>query len=129
MVEWECEVWGRKAFPFDWPRGFFRSNQIRRSTVCARNPYERQEETEMDERLTSTPAEAQEPLILLRGSEAASLCRVSRATWNRWIRAGKAPSGIKIEAVRLWQRKALMEWIEQGMPPVKESIRAASEPG
>jgi|GEM_PF-1342996 len=82
----------------------------------------------MDERLASTPAEPQESLILLRGSEAASLCRVSRATWNRWIRAGKAPSGIKIEAVRLWQRKALIEWIEQGMPSIREKSLFEPQP-
>ncbi len=82
----------------------------------------------MDERLSLTSTESQEPLILLRGAEAAALCRVSRTTWNRWIRAGKAPAGIKIEAVRLWQRKALIEWIEQGMPSVKERTLFASEP-
>lgn len=81
----------------------------------------------MDERLTSTSIETQEPLILLRGAEAAALCRVSRTTWNRWIRAGKAPAGIKIEAVRLWQRKALIAWIEQGMPSVKEKTLFAPE--
>ena len=58
---------------------------------------------------------------LLRAKEAADLCGVSLATWERWTSAGKNPSPYRPSSrIVLWNRTELDEWIVAEMPVREE---------
>ena len=65
---------------------------------------------------------APEPL-LLPAMEAARLCGVSRACWDRWTAGGVNPAPRRIGLGRgrpLWSIEELRKWIAAGCPARKE---------
>lgn len=51
---------------------------------------------------------------LLRADDAATLCGVSRATWDRLRAAGAVPRPVQLGGSILWSRTTLLEWIANG---------------
>ena len=54
--------------------------------------------------------------LLLRAAECASLCGVSRRTWDRLKSSGKLPPSFKLGNSRVWKRCDLESWIRWNMP-------------
>ena len=51
---------------------------------------------------------------LLRADDAARLCGVSRATWDRLRSASKVPAPVRLGDSVMWSRKTLLAWIADG---------------
>jgi predicted DNA-binding transcriptional regulator AlpA len=51
---------------------------------------------------------------LLRADDAARLCGVSRATWDRLRAAGQVPAPVHLGNSLMWSRKTLLAWIADG---------------
>jgi len=61
------------------------------------------------------PADGGSPLVVRR-PEAARLCGVAPATWDRLAAAGKTPKPIKLGGSILWNRRELAAWVNSGCP-------------
>ena len=61
--------------------------------------------------------------LLVRRKQAARLCAVGVATWDRWTAAGLNPRPTKIAGAVLWGAAELAAWCRHGCPP-----RAGWEP-
>jgi predicted DNA-binding transcriptional regulator AlpA len=57
--------------------------------------------------------------LLLRARDAARLCAVSLATWERWHAAGRCPAPVRIGKTVRWRADELAAWIELGCPDRK----------
>jgi predicted DNA-binding transcriptional regulator AlpA len=80
--------------------------------------------------MTSSQIETSDPKILaapevaapllVDATEAARLCRVSRATWFNWARAAYCPAPVRIgggtSRIVRWVATELREWCEAGCP-------------
>lgn len=56
---------------------------------------------------------------LVGRTEAARLCAVSPATWDRLTAAGKVPRPIKLGGRVVWRRSDLESWVSLGCPDRK----------
>jgi predicted DNA-binding transcriptional regulator AlpA len=65
---------------------------------------------------TITTAPSNEAALLVGRIEAARLCGVSPASWDRLTSAGKNPRPFKLGGRVLWQRSILAKWCELGCP-------------
>lgn len=54
--------------------------------------------------------------LLVRRKQAASLCSVGQATWDRWSAAGLNPKSLKIGGAVFWDRAELAAWVRYGCP-------------
>ena len=69
---------------------------------------------------TSIPTptgESTPPPLLVRRHEAARLCSVGIATWDRWSASGRNPRPLKIVGAVFWATEELAEWCRYGCPP------------
>jgi predicted DNA-binding transcriptional regulator AlpA len=59
--------------------------------------------------------------LLLAARQAATLCGVSVATWQRMASAGRCPAPLRLSpgCVR-WRREDLVEWVRSGCPSRRE---------
>lgn len=75
------------------------------------------------------PAAATLPPLLVRRREAARLCGISPATWDRLVSAGRTPAPLRVGGVLLWRVSELASWTEAGCPDRKtwEALRAAAK--
>lgn len=55
---------------------------------------------------------------LLTAKEASAMCGMSKSTFIRLSKDGKAPAGIKLGRLRRWRKKEIMAWIAAGCPNV-----------
>ena len=60
------------------------------------------------------------PRLLVRRKQAARLCSVGLATWDRWTAAGLNPQPTKVAGAVLWSSTELAEWCRRGCPPRAE---------
>jgi predicted DNA-binding transcriptional regulator AlpA len=58
--------------------------------------------------------------LLVRRKQAARLCAVGVATWDRWTAAGLNPRPTKIAGAVLWGAAELAAWCRHGCPPRAE---------
>ena len=65
---------------------------------------------------TLPPAASTEAALLVGRIEAARLCAVSPASWDRLVAAGKTPRPLKLGGRVLWRRADLSRWSELGLP-------------
>jgi len=65
------------------------------------------------------PTSSTEAALLVGRLEAARLCAVSPASWDRLTAAGKTPRSLKLGGRVLWRREVLSEWIQLGCPDRK----------
>lgn len=65
-------------------------------------------------RSTLTPA-----ALLVGRAEAARLCEVSPASWDRLTAAGKTPASLRLGGRVLWTRHDLESWTSLGCPDRK----------
>lgn len=72
--------------------------------------------------VSSPPAPAGAPPLLLDARAAAALLGIGRSTWLRLVSAGKAPVPLKLGACVRWPRPALEAWIARACPP-RETLR------
>ena len=68
---------------------------------------------------TLTPAASTEAALLVGRIEAARLCAVSSASWDRLVSAGKTPRPLKLGGRVVWRRTDLEAWISYGCPDRK----------
>jgi len=68
---------------------------------------------------TLPPTSSTEAALLVGRLEAARLCAVSPASWDRLTAAGKTPRSLKLGGRVLWRREVLSEWIQLGCPDRK----------
>ena len=61
---------------------------------------------------------------LLDVENVAELLRCSRRHVYRLADSGRMPSPIKLGALVRWDRRALLDWIQAGCPPVRRIGRA-----
>jgi predicted DNA-binding transcriptional regulator AlpA len=59
------------------------------------------------------------PVMLIGRLDAARLCGVSPASWDRLTAAGKTPVAIRLGGRVLWRRTDLEVWIVHGCPDRK----------
>jgi predicted DNA-binding transcriptional regulator AlpA len=70
------------------------------------------------------------PPLLVRRVEAARLCGVSPATWDRLDAAGKTPTPVRLGGAKLYRVAELEEWCAAGCPPRTEwEVRKAAVSG
>lgn len=55
--------------------------------------------------------------LLVKRREAARICGVSTATWDRMSAAGQNPSGFKIGGARVYRVDELEAWVRAECPP------------
>ncbi len=68
-------------------------------------------------RLTSPAADpAALPPLLVRRREAARLCGVSPASWDRLRSAGRTPAPIRLGSAAVWRVEELRAWVAAGCP-------------
>src|SRR5690242_144520 len=60
------------------------------------------------------------PPLLVRRRDAARLCSLSPASWDRLNSAGLTPRPIKLGGAVLWRVEELRAWCEAGCPPRDE---------
>ncbi len=60
-----------------------------------------------------------EATLLVGRLQAAQLCAVSPASWDRLTAAGKTPKPIKLGGRVVWRRSDLESWIVHGCPDRK----------
>ena len=60
---------------------------------------------------------------LLTAVQASALINVGKRTWWRYVTSGKAPDPIRIGGAVRWRRADLLNWIDEGCPPVPHSRR------
>lgn len=65
---------------------------------------------------TLPPAASTEAALLVGRIEAARLCAVSPASWDRLTAAGKTPRPLKLGGRVVWRRTDLEAWIAHGCP-------------
>lgn len=53
---------------------------------------------------------------LLRDTEAAELCGLSRSGWHKANSAGRVPLPVRIGRATRWRRTELLDWIAAGTP-------------
>lgn len=58
--------------------------------------------------------------LLVRRDEAAELCSVGLATWDRMTAAGQNPAPTKLSGCVVWSVAQLREWSRHGCPPRAE---------
>ena len=63
---------------------------------------------------TITPTPPNEAALLVGRVEAARLCAVSPASWDRLTSAGKNPRPLKLSGRVVWRRADLEAWIALG---------------
>jgi predicted DNA-binding transcriptional regulator AlpA len=56
------------------------------------------------------------PPLLVRRREAARLCGLSPASWDRLTSAGRTPAPIRLGSAVLWSVEELRAWIAAGCP-------------
>ena len=56
------------------------------------------------------------PTLLIGRREAARLCGVSPASWDRLTAAGKVPPSLRLGGRVLWNRDSLRLWVSLGLP-------------
>lgn len=54
--------------------------------------------------------------LLLNARQAAALCNISPATWNRLTDSGKNPAAVRLNTAVRWRRSDLERWVELGCP-------------
>ena len=66
-----------------------------------------------------TPSRGRRPAarLLVRRKQAARLCAVGLATWDRWTAAGLNPRPLKVAGAVLWSAAELAAWAARGCPP------------
>ncbi|HTU19231.1 MAG TPA: hypothetical protein VMG10_14315 [Gemmataceae bacterium] len=64
----------------------------------------------------AAPAAATLPPLLVRRRDAARLCDLSPASWDRLVSAGRTPAPIRLGGAVLWCVSALVAWTEAGCP-------------
>lgn len=64
--------------------------------------------------------------MLLRAAACASLCGVSRRTWDRLKSSGKLPPSYKLGNSRVWKRTDLELWIGWDMPCLDKFLELKS---
>jgi predicted DNA-binding transcriptional regulator AlpA len=75
------------------------------------------------------PTSSTEPALVVGRLEAARLCGVSPASWDRQTSAGRTPKSLRLGGRVLWRRADLSRWVELGMPDraTFEALTAESE--
>ncbi|MBN9520816.1 hypothetical protein J0H58_20235 [bacterium] len=71
---------------------------------------------------TPAPGSLRRPAarLLVRRKQAARLCAVGVATWDRWTAAGLNPRPTKIAGAVLWAAAELAAWCRHACPPRDE---------
>ena len=69
------------------------------------------------------PADAQAAPALLTARECASLLNISSRHWLRLVDGGRAPAPLRLGAAVRWDRRALLDWLAAGCPPVRRAGR------
>ncbi|HEY7157901.1 MAG TPA: hypothetical protein VH575_28345 [Gemmataceae bacterium] len=74
------------------------------------------------------PAEPAAPPLLVRRREAARLCGLSPASWDRLHVSGRCPAPVRLGGAVLWRVAELIAWTEAGCPDRETwaAIRAAN---
>lgn len=60
--------------------------------------------------------------LLLRADECASLCGISRRTWDRLKTSGKLPPSHKLGNSRVWKRADIEMWVGWNMPHLERFV-------
>ena len=55
-------------------------------------------------------------VLLIGRTQAARLCGISPASWDRLTAAGKTPASLRLGGRVLWRRSDLDAWIALGLP-------------
>lgn len=69
--------------------------------------------------MTDITTQIAESALLVGRLEAARLCSVSPASWDRLTAAGKTPRPIKLGGRVVWRRVDLELWIQESCPDRK----------
>jgi len=69
---------------------------------------------------TTAPVTIESPVeaLLISDLQASALLGDSRAHFRNLVRLGLAPRGLKCGHLRKWRRQELLDWVNEGMPPV-----------
>ena len=76
-----------------------------------------------------TPASSTAAALLVGRIEAARLCAVSPASWDRLTSAGKTPRPLKLGGRVVWRRADLEVWIGHGCPCRQEFEALTADEG
>ncbi|MHB1524616.1 MAG: helix-turn-helix transcriptional regulator [Candidatus Dormibacteria bacterium] len=78
---------------------------------------------------STAAAPAALPPLLVRRREAARLCGVSPAAWDRLVSSGRTPAPIRLGSAVLWSVEELRAWIAAGCADRRtwEVLRAAAD--
>ncbi len=66
--------------------------------------------------------------LLMRDTEAATLCGMSRSGWRKAHSAGRTPAPVRIGRACRWRRDELTAWVAAGCPP-RDRWTAAQKSG
>ncbi len=89
------------------------------SQTKARRPMRRESHsipTALTRPIETAPTSSPESALLVGRLEAARLCAVSPASWDRLTAAGKTPRPIKLGGRVVWRRSDLDAWTEHNCP-------------
>lgn len=58
--------------------------------------------------------------LLIDKAEAARLTSLSPRTVDRFVSCGKFPPPLRVGGRRLWNRQAIIEWVNDGCKPLED---------
>lgn len=72
--------------------------------------------------------ESMDTTLLVGRLQAAALCGISAAAWDRLNAAGKVPRPIKLGARVVWKRSDLQTWVELDCPDRETFMQLVRNP-